>query len=269
MISCIDVESFFPIREIATQCSSLEVTFVSLKCLRLAGFTSKARVNTRELRSKLGKGYIKRFEPSLASAGTSTHFIAIWRCPPSISSLAVRSNDLGTQAMANTSGQPCRSSNTNLQNAEIKAVADYWRPLDFKHHCKKAGLEMLIELCGMKVPDGHSTRGELADILTRFCDGLPQNYHLTISELRTQVIWRNLLIEPHRTVNRAMCVRLLDQAEKSRTFPRFMDLPTELRELIYAFSLQPTMSTFGTQQPAISRVSRTVRVESLPVFYSS
>ena len=61
----------------------------------------------------------------------------------------------------------------------------------------------------------------------------------------------------------------LEQADEGTTFHHFLDLPAELRSHVYAhyFSSLPRLEQ--PVQPPISRVSRLVRQESLPIFYST
>ncbi|KAF7197818.1 hypothetical protein HII31_00907 [Pseudocercospora fuligena] len=63
-------------------------------------------------------------------------------------------------------------------------------------------------------------------------------------------------------------------AAKSKAF-RFMDLPAELRNRIYAFTFQ-NEKNFGEQRslallatPAITRVSKQIRQETLPLFFAT
>ncbi|TKA25879.1 hypothetical protein B0A50_05634 [Salinomyces thailandicus] len=57
--------------------------------------------------------------------------------------------------------------------------------------------------------------------------------------------------------------------DKSARFPRFLDLPPELRNRIYHFALAPDPSTALVRPapPALSATSRQVRQETLPIFY--
>ncbi|EME82665.1 uncharacterized protein MYCFIDRAFT_196169 [Pseudocercospora fijiensis CIRAD86] len=63
-------------------------------------------------------------------------------------------------------------------------------------------------------------------------------------------------------------------AAKSKSF-RFLDLPPELRNRVYAFAFQ-NMKNFGKRQnlalvalPTITRVSRQIRQETLPLFFAT
>lgn len=66
-------------------------------------------------------------------------------------------------------------------------------------------------------------------------------------------------------------MRILMEADENRTFPRFTELPPEMRNLIYEFSYEffeedSTPNEIRTPPP-IAQVSRLIRAEALPLFY--
>ncbi|KAK5676035.1 hypothetical protein LTS10_011324 [Elasticomyces elasticus] len=66
---------------------------------------------------------------------------------------------------------------------------------------------------------------------------------------------------------RQRLVASLDTKPKRRRFRRFLDLPPELRQRVYEYAFSYSDNAYHLQQPAISRVSRLLRTESLPIFY--
>lgn len=78
----------------------------------------------------------------------------------------------------------------------------------------------------------------------------------------------NIEHPPH--VEKQICVKFLEAADKDRTFSRFADLPPELRERIYKFYLSefPKKLKCPTQPP-LARSCRLLRHEALPLFYKS
>jgi hypothetical protein len=74
---------------------------------------------------------------------------------------------------------------------------------------------------------------------------------------------------PHESAKDKLIAKL-ERADRAITFPRFLDLPPELRERIYAFHfrwLDQLPERF--HQPPICHLSRLVRIESLPLFYEN
>jgi hypothetical protein len=88
-------------------------------------------------------------------------------------------------------------------------------------------------------------------------------------ELRKFCEDRNLLAAGNQTLEPAEMIALLESADRDQTFNRLLDLPAELRVLIYTFYF----SSFGVldapAQPPLAKASRLLRKEALPVFYST
>ncbi|KAK3626901.1 hypothetical protein LTR56_019527 [Elasticomyces elasticus] len=78
----------------------------------------------------------------------------------------------------------------------------------------------------------------------------------------------NIALEPLYRSRRST-IAALEEAAAKRTFHRFLDLPPELRERVYWFTFSYSDHAYHLQQPAVSRVSRLVRTESLPIFYKT
>ncbi|KAK5733158.1 hypothetical protein LTR17_009899 [Elasticomyces elasticus] len=110
---------------------------------------------------------------------------------------------------------------------------------------------------------------QLAKILARLELGLPKR-----SESNDQV----MLLIPAGTQGikyaqesfadyRRRLIALADTDPSKYKFHRFLDLPPELRQRVYAYALSYSDNAYHLQQPAVSRVSRLLRTESLPIFY--
>jgi hypothetical protein len=74
------------------------------------------------------------------------------------------------------------------------------------------------------------------------------------------------LVEP----NKKDCITILQKADDAAVFPRFLKLAPELRTIIYQkyhedFDQLRTLP----RQPPLSRVSKQVRAEALPIFYAN
>lgn len=66
-------------------------------------------------------------------------------------------------------------------------------------------------------------------------------------------------------------VSFLESADAEMVFPKFVELPAELREVIYGLHFEDIseMLPSAPQQPPVTRVSRQIRRESLPLSYST
>lgn len=106
--------------------------------------------------------------------------------------------------------------------------------------------------------------------LIRAHRGLKYYGHYNVDELREMVVGRRgPVFESSTRSVRAKYIEWLEDADEQPTFPRFMELPAELRELVYQhhFASYPEVLS-SPCQPPISMVSKQIRRESLPLFYS-
>ncbi|EME83920.1 uncharacterized protein MYCFIDRAFT_195118 [Pseudocercospora fijiensis CIRAD86] len=79
---------------------------------------------------------------------------------------------------------------------------------------------------------------------------------------------RNIHQHPEKLSRGGMIKRLMS-ADDDRDFPRFMDLPPELRNSVYEFVMDEYAKTLITPaQPPFALVSRQVRDEALSTFYA-
>ena len=124
----------------------------------------------------------------------------------------------------------------------------------------------------------HKSSEKLArlEALAERCDRGHQSYEsYTVATLRQLIEDRDLKITSPRKANRKQLIQHLedaddidDEVEDSRQFPRFLELPPELRNAVYAFyfkALKVVPQRFS--QPPLCTVSRELRAESLALFY--
>jgi hypothetical protein len=113
-------------------------------------------------------------------------------------------------------------------------------------------------------------------VLAERCDRGHLSYETyNVAQLRQFVEDRGLKIKSTSKANKKQLVQRLETAEKlsdtfedKREFPRFLELPPELRNAVYTFyfnGLKVVPQRFS--QPPICKVSRELRVESLGLFY--
>lgn len=90
----------------------------------------------------------------------------------------------------------------------------------------------------------------------------------TVKDLTMFVETRGIeSLVPKPRLKRAF-ISVLTEADANWTF-RFLDLPPELRTMIYEFAMvaEPASNHHRSKPPALTRVSRLVRRESIPIFY--
>lgn len=63
-------------------------------------------------------------------------------------------------------------------------------------------------------------------------------------------------------------VKVLEQADRDATFP-LQDLPLELRHMVYKLALTASITLEKQAEPPLTRVSKVIRAECLPVYYRS
>ena len=113
-------------------------------------------------------------------------------------------------------------------------------------------------------------------VLAERCDRGHLSYETyNVAQLRQFVEARGLKMKSTSKANKKQLVQRLETAEKlsdtfedKREFPRFLELPPELRNAVYTFyfnGLKVVPQRFS--QPPICKVSRELRVESLGLFY--
>lgn len=153
---------------------------------------------------------------------------------------------------------------------------DYWK---IKHplHGKtlsarqwKAPLKKILDERNFRYPPT-DTVAQLTDFCERLAKGILVYAKCSQQELEKFCIDRLLVSSEGRVsrLTKPQLVELLDAADEACEFRKFSDLPTELRVMIYKFtfkSIEQDISVF--QSPQLCLVSRLVRIESLPLFFS-
>lgn len=120
-------------------------------------------------------------------------------------------------------------------------------------------------------------KGDLVKLLQRQDRGLPCYDRCSDKELKRFTTARNLqcYLESNKSEQmskllRDLAIQTLTEADDNPSFNKFMDLPPELRIRIYEYYNRefPDALYFPTKPP-LSRISRQVRQEMLPVFFST
>ncbi|KAK3697203.1 hypothetical protein LTR37_017604 [Vermiconidia calcicola] len=100
----------------------------------------------------------------------------------------------------------------------------------------------------------------------------------TNTELRVAIIQRGLEdVKPKPSTHeftyyddvKLERINILTCADRSRTFPRFMELPPELQTNIYRHASVSNIPLQRPKVPAVCRLSKATREEALPIFFAS
>lgn len=144
---------------------------------------------------------------------------------------------------------------------------DYWRIKHDNGDTKEQMKEKLVK-AGYDVKRSW-TREELLVWVKRVqlgrlcygkCDG---------SELKGFAVARSLM-KPSMKRSKAWMARILMNGDDQRKFKKLMELPPELRKMVYEFYISDFQneSLLMPTQPPLARISMAMRNEILPVFYS-
>ncbi|KAK0354030.1 hypothetical protein LTR94_014298 [Friedmanniomyces endolithicus] len=126
---------------------------------------------------------------------------------------------------------------------------------------------MKAALSAQNADFGQSTgRGRLSALLTRLDRGLLTYEKYGPAELRQ--LCRRRGFQPTQRARGEAMKASLEQADDELTFPRFMDLPPELRVEIYGYHLHSLDQGTLAVQPPLTTVCKLVRREALPLFYA-
>lgn len=140
----------------------------------------------------------------------------------------------------------------------------YWK-LGFYINKTVPDLKKYLATRGYRYPKG-ATKAVLMDAVGRCQRGLLSYETCNANELRAFCKVRNISSPPKpKTVSQL--ARILEQADDDATFPRFLELPAELRNKINEFHFR-SYGEISTQhrQPPLTLVPQ-IRAEALPVFY--
>lgn len=109
------------------------------------------------------------------------------------------------------------------------------------------------------------SRLAVVDAIGRCQRGLMSYEGRAVDELQTFCKARGL---PTKATTASGLIRALEKADDLATFPRFFDLPPEIRNVIYELHFND-FDTFTEKhaQPPLTLASRQLRLEALPLFY--
>lgn len=111
------------------------------------------------------------------------------------------------------------------------------------------------------------THARGTELMTRFARGLMSYERYKISELKAMAKSRGVL--PYGNAKMAEIIKILEDADEGEAFRHLLDLPPELRNLIYTYFFDwvedlPT----NARHPPITIASKQLHNETLPLFYA-
>lgn len=150
--------------------------------------------------------------------------------------------------------------------------SQYWsyQSLHSYSEHKNPGLRQLLVDRGYAFGSG-MTRAALLACLKRSDSGLLSYTGRANSELRDFIQQRRLEtnFKQGNIGTRTELVQLLNAADEDPRFHRFMELPAEIRGIVYRFYLdEPKKRLLTPKQPPLLSTNRLIREEALPLFYS-
>ena len=144
---------------------------------------------------------------------------------------------------------------------------DYWKIQNWSS-LDRATLRYGLIKHGYHCPTRTETL-RLVEMASRAERGLLPYGACTLRELQSFIVQRGLLTPEVRKPGMWQLTTVLETADDEAVFDRFVDLPPELRAHIYTLHFDSLPALEDPAQPPITRVSRSVRKESLPLFYKT
>lgn len=121
-----------------------------------------------------------------------------------------------------------------------------------------------------------SNRARLLDLVARAERGLISYEKRSLSDLKSFCAARQIDVPKESSRKKLEYIRMLeDSDENSVTFAKFLDLPPELRQQVYAYFIEFIFrNTHGTSYfvptpPPITQTCTLIRNESMPMFFDS
>ena len=146
---------------------------------------------------------------------------------------------------------------------------EYWKITNWNaEYAGKIEMKNQLQHLRYKVPS-FATKSRLTEALTRQWRGLLSYDGCTLRELKRFCAQRAIRVSHDCRLTKARLAEALEAADGETEFSRFMDLPPELRVLVYTLYFSSLPELEQPVEPTISKVSRTTRKESLPVFFKT
>jgi hypothetical protein len=143
---------------------------------------------------------------------------------------------------------------------------DWWKLVDPESMTIKAMSELMAG-SPFRCPKS-ARKARVMERYTRWRSDRPYYETLEFAELLTFCTDRGLA-NADESLSKPELISKLRAADDDLSVHRFMELPPELRVHVYTLHFESFPILWYPEQPPISRVSRILRQESLPVFYQT
>ncbi|KAK5171386.1 uncharacterized protein LTR77_004530 [Saxophila tyrrhenica] len=155
---------------------------------------------------------------------------------------------------------------TTVYNTIFTTPGGYWKLPNYEHLSAKEMIQLLKDR--NYYIGGQTNKPALLLHLDRTDRGLLSYVSIPSTILRGFMHSRGLSIPGGGKGYRHGLQQALVTADDNPTFDRFLDLPPELRMMIYTFHFADyPRPMHAPEQPPVTRVSSLIRKEALPIFY--
>lgn len=153
----------------------------------------------------------------------------------------------------------------NSRSSICSKTDNYWK-LGL-YHCNNMTVKSLTDFLKMGgyYCRANISRSDAIEAIGRYQRGLMSYDGLSVAELRAFCKARGL---PGNGMTASRLARTLQEADDLVTFPKFFDLPPEIRNIIYELFYRSLSNFYDKHvQPPLTMASRQIRAESLSLFY--
>lgn len=144
---------------------------------------------------------------------------------------------------------------------------EYWKIENWNHYSNSRLRNELRSRNYKVTSSANNTR--LLQAVSRYQRGLLSYHVCSIKELKTFCSRRGIQMPTDGHTSKNELVAMLEDADEAFQFSRFLDLPPELRLQVFELHCSSFQSLIQPVQPPITRASRLLRHEALPIFYST
>ncbi|KAK5745185.1 hypothetical protein LTR17_001637 [Elasticomyces elasticus] len=150
---------------------------------------------------------------------------------------------------------------------DMASSRDYWK-LENHEHLSIPGAKRILS--GRRFYSKTSvSKSRVFALLSRSDRGLYSYERCNSPELRQFCTNRGIDLTARQSAKKSTIVEILELADESVTFSRFMELPPELRLAIYSAHFGTFKKGMTVVSPPITAVCSQIRAEALPLFYST
>lgn len=156
---------------------------------------------------------------------------------------------------------------THPRPSERDKAEDYWK-LDNNTGVQAVDLRRRLDELGIQY-NKSSNHAHLSVTMSRVERNLVIYDRCSVAELRKFYAARKQAGAPECGATKAIIIAQLERTDENPVFDRFMDLPPEMRELIFSKHFESLTCQGIPFPPPATRINKQLRQESLPVFFKA